>query len=364
MKQLIKRLEGWNKQCWYALFRLLFRVQPVALPLESGRLKKVLVFRYDRVGDMVVTQPALRYLHSRGMEVHVLCSSANSSVLDDDKGIVARRLVLGRRVISFLRSLRELRAQDYDAIFCMVFHRTTNAGVLANVISRRALKIGRLYEKRQALYSTLFSVQVHVQSPRNTMPELLLHLCSAIEGKQFEATDFDYRLDIADSRRAWARDFVAQKKLQKCVLINISASTELRSFGLDQTLTMIKVLQQQLPGRSIALLCMPRERELALKIAAHNSDIVQVLPPIPHILDVAALIEQCSIVISPDTATIHLSDCMKVPLIGVYLDPSHYWFASSCEQEIVVCADANKMSSMREQDFQQALTRLLSRIQP
>ncbi len=355
----LKNIESFNKRIWYGLFRLLFRVKPFELPLDYSNVHKVLLFRYDRMGDMVVSQAAIRYLHSKGVEVHVLCSAANGAVLDDSL-LVRRRIVLGQSLRAFVRTIRDLRREDYDVIFCMVFHRSTNAGLLANLISRRAIKVGRLYASRRELYARLFNVQLDIASPRMRMPELLLHFCSAMEGKSFRSTDFDYRLDISEDRIKQARLKLSEAGLDHPVVINISAGHPRRNFDAQICDRIVEALDRIDAQAECAILCLDRDWEEAEEYCRGSAGRVRLLPSLRHILDSAAIIGLSRLVITPDTAVVHLADSQSIPTIAVYIDPSEYWFLTKSRGATLTCSNPDDISSFSNDELASALREVLS----
>src|SRR3954471_12607325 len=96
---------------------------PRSRPDWGARPHKILFLRHDRIGDMIVSTPAIRIIAEShpGFELHVLASPANAQVLENAKH-VAKVIRFDRRKPSeFFPTLRLLRRERYDVVIdCMV----------------------------------------------------------------------------------------------------------------------------------------------------------------------------------------------------------------------------------------------------
>src|SRR5690349_1077453 len=123
---LAKPLDALNKRIWYAIFPLVLPNLPAAPPLDPTTTKKLMIFRYDAIGDMVVTLPSVDIIRKNhpGAEVDMVVSPQNIAIIRNDDR-VGRRHIYRKGLGELIRLVREARREHYDAIYCFVLHKTT-----------------------------------------------------------------------------------------------------------------------------------------------------------------------------------------------------------------------------------------------
>src|SRR3954471_17792236 len=96
---------------------------PRSRPDWGARPHKILFLRHDRIGDMIVSTPAIRIIAEShpGFELHVLASPANAQVLENATHVAKVIRFDRRKPADFFPTLRLLRRERYDAVIdCMV----------------------------------------------------------------------------------------------------------------------------------------------------------------------------------------------------------------------------------------------------
>ena len=101
------------------LLRFFTRTKPRNFDIKDVR--KVLFFRYDRIGDMVITTPVFRELKvfSPEVKISVLASETNQNVLTNNPYIENVYINRKYRIFSNLKTLFILRKKKFDA--CIEF---------------------------------------------------------------------------------------------------------------------------------------------------------------------------------------------------------------------------------------------------
>src|SRR5262245_42458228 len=117
------------------LYRALFP-SSATLPLNPASIKRVLIVRDDRIGDLIVTTPLIDYIRhvAPHVEIDVVCSRVNSEVLEGDSRI-ANRFVNDRTLLGRIRLVFALRARAYDATFSVVPGNGVNEGWFACLVA-------------------------------------------------------------------------------------------------------------------------------------------------------------------------------------------------------------------------------------
>src|SRR5436190_22444402 len=101
-------------------YRTLFPSSSPA-PLRGDAVRRLLIVRDDRIGDLIVTTPLIDYLRSVApkAEVDVVCSRVNSAVLNGDSR-VTQVFVNDGSILGRISLVLALRRRSYDATFSVI----------------------------------------------------------------------------------------------------------------------------------------------------------------------------------------------------------------------------------------------------
>ena len=88
-KCMLKQIEKSIKNYLYKIIKLIFRNKQFSIPVKSDKIKKILILRYDVIGDMIVTLPAIDLLKQNlpNVEIHIICSERNFPIIKNDNRI-------------------------------------------------------------------------------------------------------------------------------------------------------------------------------------------------------------------------------------------------------------------------------------
>jgi hypothetical protein len=161
----------------HALYRAVFPARAPRGRLDPAALRRVLVVRHDRLGDMAVTTPSLAFLHDAlpHAVVDVVASAANAPLLDGDPR-VARVLVDPGGAGTWLRLVPHLRAHRYDLVFSPIGVSHLRQGLFAALAAPGA---ARVTPWRPVQYHGLFTHVVRVPRTERQMPRRLLYTLEA-----------------------------------------------------------------------------------------------------------------------------------------------------------------------------------------
>jgi ADP-heptose:LPS heptosyltransferase len=353
MKRLVERLEwGFRHAVVYPLFRLLFRNQPSDRVVELGSVKKLLVLRYDRIGDMIVTMPILRALKRRHPSLHigVVTSPANAELIAADPGIEAV-YVLHRNWIKLAGEVLRARRESYDVVLNFIFNRTTSGGVLANVIAPRALKVGQGAEKYRFYFNRLLSLD----RSRMHMVEVLSSYVKLVFGFDIAPAELQFALAIDEDTRNSVYDFLQRHGIssQQFVVVNLSATDDVRRISFAQARAIVDSLSKHDTVGRVVLVSAPHDRRSADQLAASfKSPRVVVFPDrgAATLLQLAELIKQARCVVTPDTSVIHFASAVQTPVLGFFspLQVTHEWLPYNVRHRVVRADDGKPVSAVGE----------------
>jgi ADP-heptose:LPS heptosyltransferase len=317
---LAKRLEALNKRFWYAILRVILRNRPVAAPLDPEQIRKILIFRYDAIGDMVVTLPSVDIIRKNhpAAEIAMVVSPQNIAIIKNDSR-VGRRHIYRKGLGELIRLVRQTRRERYDAIYCFVLHKTTKAGLLANLIGgRRAVKVTLLNPDRAHLYDIFFNLQMPIARATDVMGVLQAKVVSASFGWPYEPEMVRYRLVLSEENHAVARRFHEEIGGGRFIILNISSGNWYRRWSTGKNIELIEKIAALEPDLSIVIVSSPGDAAEAMELGGSIPGRTCTFPATPDILDVAALLELADLVISPDTSIVHIASAMGTPVLGLY----------------------------------------------
>jgi ADP-heptose:LPS heptosyltransferase len=313
----------------------------------------VLIVRNDAVGDLVVTTPILSFLADVApqAEVDVLASASNHTLLAADSR-VHRCYVSPRNSAGWIPLLRQLRARRYDVAYSLRYGRALREGFLASVVAGRATqKISVFRPKR---YQGFFTRVIRAPRRAAHMSQRLLYVVQASlspNGAGRALADYPMRLAIGAAAEEVAECFLAATGVKRFVAVNFSAREPERDWPTDACTRVIRALAVDYPDLAFVL-TPPASRagDAATVVAACAGLPVVIFPPSPDLLALAALLRKARVVITPDTAAVHIASACGRPVLGLYLRlKTRLWMPLGVPYRIIEAAPGAPVSSLADE---------------
>ncbi|MCX8051971.1 MAG: hypothetical protein N3B17_08790 [Chlorobi bacterium] len=317
-------------------------------PIPGEAVRSVLLFRYDAIGDYIVTTPLVEWLRRALPQAHVtvLSSTRNERLIEQDPHI-ARTVAIHPRHgfhISWLRAIARLGG-DYDVVFALMFTRMTKAALLARAIAPEAELVAPWHHERAALYGKVFHRQPRHYPGREHWSQTLLRMGqeTIAPATSIEQTPRQYvPLAPGACRKVWqwssarglgtvqpavplcwARDAepIAWQMLSgnPYAVVNLSAYSPNRRWQPDHAQSVLQQLLDCFPHMAFVVTAAPSqwdEARLVVERLAH---------PRCHVFfgsveELVALVAGSAWVLSPDTAAIHIAAALGKPVVGLYAE--------------------------------------------
>ena len=324
----LKKLEKANKKIWLALFRRIFNNHSVNIPLhpsQTASIKKILIFRTDKIGDMIVTTPLFRLLKQQIPGIFIgVCAGPNNHVLAKNCADVDRVYTLKQTIPSIIAFVREAKREQYDASINCIFNKSTLNGFLANLVLPRGIKFGRQDDRYDFFYNcTTPSSWLDIQ-----MTDVICGFAQEFLGIRYEHGMHHPFVNIPDASRTTAQQTLSRLGMARFVILNISAGQTKNDIETTRYIEFVNQLAQ-ITQLLILLLHTQNDAAKAAEILRQSTySGLTLYPPTHDLFEVAAVIEQCLFVISPDTAIIHFAAAAKKPVAGFYampeITPNHW----------------------------------------
>lgn len=359
----IRRLElGFRYGMIYPLLRLILSNRDVPLPLDLGRVQRILLLRTDRLGDMVVSSALVRRLKERAPHVTL-------GMVVSHKGLQAARLVdgvdrlhvVGVSAVETVRAISDARRERYDVVLNLVFNRTTLGGLLANIIAPHGVKVGQGDKK----YSFFFNAMVALERGRVHMAETLESYGIQTFGPGFAGSSLPYALrdDAEAARRVEA--FLAGMP-PRPILVNLSASEAQRSPLPEQMRDLISGILKKTETPVLVTAAPGQEHVRRWVEGSLAEPRVKAFPPEGRasFSDMVALVRRCRLLVTPDTSLVHVAGATNTPILGLYSTAFSLaeWSPKNTLAEVVVNENDRPIAEMPVERMLEGFDRLMKRL--
>jgi ADP-heptose:LPS heptosyltransferase len=337
MRRLVEAIEWlFRHLVTYPLLRLLFRNEYSDRTLDIRNVRKILILRFDRIGDMIVTTPIFRTLkqHNPDLHIGVLTSQGNAEIIRNNRNVDAI-YVLHRNWWRMWREIQKARKMEYDVVLNFIFNRTTSAGILANLVAPRGFKVGQGVDK----YRFYFNRLLKLDRTQAHMAEVLAGYTETVFGITIPRDQIQFEVCIDQPSRHYVDDFLRRNGLhrrndsasanQPYVVVNISTTEKVRAPSDQQC----RAIVQQVLSRSryaVVVIGAPSiQRTVASLVRQVSSNRCLAFPEegSATLAQLASLIEGAAAIVTPDTSVIHFASATNTPVLGLFtpLQRTHEW---------------------------------------
>jgi heptosyltransferase-2 len=362
-----RKLEvAWRGFWMRTLASLLPGKHQTQLPPLTGPDHRVLVIRYERIGDMIMATSLIRNIASAlpSGKVDVLATPTTAPVLERNP-YVGRVLRLDRRSFgSYWDAMKRLRRSHYTV---MVDGRINNPPIFTStpllmVAGRAPFRVGARGDNLPRIYnvsvpewnradhyingSKALAVPFGVDPAKvDWQPEIFLspEEMSRAEGKWREA-----RAIVAGGPPGTAPT--------KCLLINLSASEPKRRWPDGKFIATLQGARARFPAMPMVVMGLPSEWNSVQKVATA----VRALPvPTPNLRDAFALVQSSDLVFTPDTSISHAASAFRKPSL-VLLKREHKPYAPYNTPGEIVAWNEDQIQQLPHERVAKALDKLLT----
>ncbi|MBD8162689.1 glycosyltransferase family 9 protein [Erwinia persicina] len=294
--------------------------------LDITAVKTILLIRNEgTIGDMVVYCPLVKSLHTAGYSVDVLLTKSSSVVMKHNPYVRNIYEADDASTEVYLKSfnhtvpastMETLKNNDYDlvidpSLFDTPVHRMQ---LLRDIKPKSVLAFNKKKHFNHYSHSLEFleSDREHVTQAASLIAEFLTN--SPTQGQP-------YNLSIPEDTFNEVRHFFRAMNNKKKIVINAFTGSRERNFSQQQLAQILTDLNTHYDDLQIILLDRLKEINLPLP----DNVIVNPFNTLHHVM---ALIHECDLVISPDTAIVHISAAWNKTLISVYknvVDNNDLW---------------------------------------
>ena len=284
--------------------------------LRPEEVHRVLLLRYDRLGDAVVTTPVIEQLWRMhpGIEIDILGSPHNATLLEADHRIHTVHNWDGTTG-ALPGIIRACRKRRYNLTLQLILNRTTNPAIIASLCTPHGQVVGKGHHYNRRLFNQMVGNRPSFHFADQTFDVLL----DGVDFGPEEPTPPPYSIDLPEETKSDVRKILKDLNLQpkKFLLLNGSAGAANRSLGVENGTKLAKGLKE-ICEKSGLILAISGGPEESAKIEAIAAASAATMIRFPSILHLCAGIAEAALLVTPDTGPVHIASATGTPVVAYY----------------------------------------------
>ncbi len=351
------------------LSRIIPRPGPDSLP----PVRKVLFMRYDRLGDMILSIPAIRAVRERHPNAQVdMLASRKNGILLEGTGLVDNIIFHHGNAIHSFGLIRLLRKTGYDYIINLVPRPSFSLGVFARYAGPNSVRIAGEQEKFDYFYNWLPDFPPKLFTHMLKWHALLVSPLLNGEEPSLAKPWMTYPGEITTQalqviQRLMKLDTPPpENNRAPLAIVNLSAGEPHRVWPLEKYEHFLHEILSRCADafERWVVMCDPAQPHLAeelIKMVDHPS-----LVPFPIQKDFRVIIEiirHTSLLISPDTSISHAATATGTPTVNLIMGRNpKTWGSVDVPNRMAVAPDPNSIANLKVEDVVTAFEELMAEL--
>ena len=286
---------------------------------------KILLSRTDRIGDLVLSTPAIATVRASFPEAHVaIVTSEYNSVVVERNNDVDEVIVLPHNA-----KPRQLgaRLRGYDVAIALA-PRAVDLQLAG--ATRAPLRVGYTYERRwiarltAALYVNRIMIseadpELCDRNPHRPVRHEVVQLLDLVALAGARRRMLDLRLDVTDEDRAAVRDLPSDP-----IVLHLGQRWFTNGSTLDGTVAIVEDLARLAP---VVITCA-RDCEAMAPVFERNASVARLVRGLPF-HEWAAVLERGRVVVTVDTGATHVASAVHRPTVVAF---EHRYFSLNSQE--------------------------------
>ncbi len=312
---------------------------------------KILIVQIGKIGDMILTTPLLTELKSfyPESEISVLASTKNS-VITKNLSIVDFTYEYDKKLFSTIKLIKKLRGKSFDVWIDAKDEYSSTSKLLKSLCNpKKSLGfnfIRNVYDIDLNKY-VIGEHRVDINlSPIN-------YLSKEIKRRILKP---GIDIPIQDSINVKQR---LEKIIGKKILLNLSAGINTRDWSTEKWTSVTNNIPSDY---NVILTGQDKDKEsINLIIRKSCREKIYIIET-NTIFELAELIKNCDLIVTPDTSAVHLASCFNTPIVCFFhnVDWVHKKFSPLSDKQIVIVSkDKNSFNSITAEEVIASINTIL-----
>lgn len=293
-------------------------------------VNRILVFAYHGLGNFLMYTPALRALRERYPNARIDLQVGNNTGCED---VLAGsnffdniyNLPYKTGLKEWLERVIEIRRTGYD-LTINEFHSHSWRLALLVALSRASFRAGHVtspgWSQRFSRFSFIFNVPVVMREDEHEV-ERYIDLISAVGATRPDFESVETFIYLRDEDREFALSFLDRARIgNQATVIGIQPGTSpnmrWKQWPVERFRELVERVVREMPDARIILFGSPSEMQMIDEMARGLESNVVVAAGRTTVKQVAALIEQCDMLICNDSGLMHVAVAVKTPVVAIY----------------------------------------------
>lgn len=342
--------------------------------IDPARVRKILLIRLRRIGDVVLTTPAVTLLRQEFPEAEIayIVDEPYRDLVEGHPSLDTI-IVLPRKlgIRDFLRRLRRIRKSRYDVL--IDFHGGPRAALIT-LLSKAKRKFGYRIKYKHLIYDFAVPRKPEKGFMHSAEGHIGLVKALGISPKSLPS------LSLPPSKKSEAEKIRRILTENDCegrpvVILHISAGNRFRDWGTEKTVVLANLLAQ-IPKIKIILIGSQEDRKSEKEILKKSRGPLISLVSLLNLRELRELISASSLFVGPDSGPMHIAAATKTPMVVLFGPtlPEHFgpWKAEAailekefdcrpCRQRHCVHEDFRCLQGITPEEVYQACVSFLNR---
>jgi len=336
------------------LLRLLTRKK--SIPFSKRKIESIVIFRYDRIGDMIVSLPLIKEL-KKGLpqaKLTVITSQANDCIANLSP-FIDETIIKPQSFFSWLLILNNIRKKK-NVLVVDLNHSVATHTLLATIFIQPSHATSPYKDGRWGVKGTELEIfdlmpPEHPQKYNRPISMIYLDIAQKITGHNIASPS--YELPTTSSTN----------KTKPYVVINVIGSRQSMRISDEDLIRVCKLISLEFAAYKIYVISLSTNYQELQGVLADLKN-VALLPPTDSIAPVLPLVEHCELVITPDTALVHIASAYNKKLVAVYTNDyalfEHWQPINSNETYIIHSSHPKSLSGYSSDELYSAVSKALA----
>ena len=316
---------------------------------------KILLLRHDRIGDILISTPFLKELRKimGNKEIDILLSFKNKTASRAVEYLTDNILILDNKLFPFLKLIRMIRNERYDLVIDLLDNPSTTSNLILKY-SGAKIKLG--FDKANAN-----NYNYVVPLPDKGKVHIAKRLFSLLLPFGYDKNPDNIHLDfpLKKTEKSEAAKLLGEKKCDLRLGINLSGSNDSKYWGDDKYIKFIKNFKSNYDV-DVVLFALPKHSIKAEYIASQSG--ARTAPPNSDFNVFAAMLNECDLILTPDTSAVHLASAFNKPVVTLFVSPDPSvlmpWFPLNANSKSLVAK--NNLAEIKVADVMLAFDELIN----
>jgi len=285
--------------------------------IDSKKVKKILVLKYDKIGDMVIATPIFRELKENlpWVKLTVLASNVNKPIIENNP-YIDEIFVYSNKWSNLFPTLLKLRKRKFDVCFEFEAGVVSRSILITKIVKPKYVasvfkQHGRYGLSKDKIKLYDFYTNYDISNHRS------LNLIDVLNFLNIKAVNTGYDLHLSDDSKRRINNFLKSYDSQSFRIgLNLEGVTFGGRIDNERIRAILEGINQDFEV-AFFILAPPWEKD-SIEILINEIGIKNIHSTYFDIKDLQTFISNLHLVISVDTSVVHLASAFKIPTVAIY----------------------------------------------